>query len=120
MRDAKRLKEWVARAQDLGIVAIDTETSTLDPMQATLCGFSLAVAPNEACYVPLAHRVGGEKGSLFASDLAPEQMSEPDALAALKPLLEDRGVLKIGQNLKFDWQISPCAASSSGPTTTQC
>jgi DNA polymerase I len=115
VRDAKRLKEWVARAQDLGIVAIDTETSTLDPMQATLCGFSLAVAPNEACYVPLAHRVGGEKGSLFASDLAPEQMSEPDALAALKPLLEDRGILKIGQNLKFDWQIFALRGIELGP-----
>ena len=115
VRDVKRLKEWVARAQDLGVVAIDTETSTLDPMQATLCGFSLAVAPNEACYVPLAHRVGGEKGSLFAGDLAPEQMPEPDALAALKPLLEDRGVLKIGQNLKFDWQIFALRGIELGP-----
>jgi DNA polymerase I len=115
VRDVRRLKEWVARAQDLGLVAIDTETSTLDPMQATLCGFSLAVAPNEACYVPLAHRVGGEKGSLFAGDLAPEQMPEADALAALKPLLEDRGALKIGQNLKFDSQIFALRGIELGP-----
>src|SRR5262245_611469 len=53
VRDVARLKEWVTRARELGLVAIDTETTTLDPMQATLCGFSLAVAPNEACYVPL-------------------------------------------------------------------
>jgi DNA polymerase-1 len=105
VRDVARLNAWVARARELGLVAIDTETTTLDPMQATLCGVSLAVAPNEACYVPLAHRVGGEKGSLFAGNLAPDQIPEPDAIAALKPLLEDRGVLKIGQNLKFDWQI---------------
>jgi DNA polymerase I len=105
VREVARLNEWVARARELGLVAIDTETTTLDPMQATLCGVSLAVAANEACYVPLAHRVGGEKGSLFAGNLAPDQIPEPDAIAALKLLLEDRGVLKIGQNLKFDWQI---------------
>ena len=60
------------RARDLGFVAIDTETSSLDPMQAELCGFSLAVAPNEACYVPLSHRHGGEGGkdSLFAGEIA--------------------------------------------------
>jgi DNA polymerase-1 len=105
VRDLARLSDWVARARDLGVVAIDTETTTLDPMQATLCGVSLAVAPNEACYVPLAHRVGGDKGSLFAGDLAPDQIREDAAIAALKPLLENQGVLKVGQNLKFDWQI---------------
>ena len=80
---------------------------SLDPMQAELCGFSLAVAPNEACYVPLSHRQGGEggKGSLFQGEIAPDQIPERAALAAMKPLLEDFGVLKIGQNLKFDWQI---------------
>ena len=115
MRDVPRLNEWVARARELGLVAIDTETTTLDPMQATLCGFSLAVAPNEACYVPLAHRVGGEKGSLFAGNLAPDQIPESEAIGALKPLLEDRGVLKIGQNLKFDWQIFGLRGAELGP-----
>ena len=73
-------------------------------MQATLCGFSLALAPNEACYVPLAHRQGGDggNGGLFAGDIAPDQIRENAALAALKPLLEDRGVLKVGHDLKFD------------------
>ena len=68
VRTLDRLKAWIARAHDLGVVAIDTETTSLDPMQATLCGFSLALAPNEACYVPLAHRQGGDGGSggLFA------------------------------------------------------
>src|SRR5215468_6110938 len=84
VRDVARLNEWVARARELGLVAIDTETTTLDPMQATLCGVSLAVAPSEACYVPLAHRVGGEKGSLFAGNVAPDQIPEPEAIAALK------------------------------------
>ncbi len=107
VRTLERLKAWVDRARDIGLVAIDTETSSLDPMQAELCGFSLAVAPNEACYVPLAHRRGGEGGkdSLFPGEITPDQLAEGAALDTLKPLLEDLGVLKIGQNLKFDWQI---------------
>ncbi|MFZ1921090.1 MAG: DNA polymerase I [Xanthobacteraceae bacterium] len=107
VRSLDRLKAWADRACDVGTLAIDTETSSLDPMQAELCGFSLAVAPNEACYVPLSHRRGGEGGkdSLFPGEITPDQLSETDALAIMKPLLEDRGVLKIGQNLKFDWQI---------------
>ena len=107
MRSLDRLNAWMTRARDLGFVAIDTETSSLDPMQAELCGFSLAVAPNEACYVPLSHRHGGEGGkdSLFPGEITADQLSEAAALDAMKPLLEDFGVLKIGQNLKFDWQI---------------
>ena len=107
VRSLERLNAWTTRARDLGFVAIDTETSSLDPMQAELCGFSLAVAPNEACYVPLSHRHGGEGGkdSLFPGEITADQLSEAAALDAMKPLLEDFGVLKIGQNLKFDWQI---------------
>jgi DNA polymerase I len=107
VRSLERLNAWITRARDLGFVAIDTETSSLDPMQAELCGFSLAVAPNEACYVPLSHRHGGEGGkdSLFPGEITADQLSEAAALDAMKPLLEDFGVLKIGQNLKFDWQI---------------
>jgi DNA polymerase-1 len=100
-----RLREWVARAVDAGVVAIDTETTGLDPMQAELCGFSLAVGINEACYVPLIHRRGGDGTGLFPGEVVPDQMTAADALAVLKPLLEDRGVLKVGQNLKFDWQV---------------
>jgi DNA polymerase-1 len=97
------------RAIDLRI-AIDTQTTSIDPMQATLVGFSLALAPNEACYVPLAHRQSGDtgsggNGSLFAGEIAPDQISEQDALAAMRPLLEDAGVLKIGHDLKFDLQM---------------
>jgi DNA polymerase-1 len=107
VRSLERLKAWIARARDLGFVALDTETNSLDPMQAELCGFSLALAPNEACYVPLSHRQGGDgsAGGLFQGEVAPDQIAERAALDAIKPLLEDPGVLKIGQNLKFDWQI---------------
>ncbi len=107
VRTLDRLSAWIDRARDVGFVAIDTETSSLDPMQAELCGFSLALAPNDACYVPLSHRRGGEGGkdSLFPGEITPDQLSEAAALRAMKPLLENPGVLKIGQNLKFDWQI---------------
>jgi DNA polymerase I len=109
VRTVERLGEWVARAHDKGVVAVDTETTSLDPMQARLCGFSLAVAPNEACYVPLGHREGGGEagGDLFAPEakLCAGQVPERDALAVLKPLLEDRAVLKIAQNLKYDWLV---------------
>jgi DNA polymerase I len=104
-----RLKEWIARAHELGVVAVDTETTSLDPMQAQLCGFSLALAPNEACYVPLGHRDGGAAGGsdLFApeSKLCEGQIAEKDALAALKALLEDPAVLKVAQNMKYDWLV---------------
>ena len=75
-----------ARAR-LGLVAIDVATASADPMQADLCGFSLAVAPNEACYVPLAHRQGGdsEGGGLFRGDRRADQIAEGGALDALKP-----------------------------------
>jgi DNA polymerase I len=106
VRSLDRLKAWIERARDQGFVAIDTETNSLDPMQAMLCGFSLALAANEACYVPLSHRQGGDgSGGLFQGEVAPDQIPERAALDAMKPLLEDKGVLKIGQNLKFDFQI---------------
>jgi DNA polymerase I len=106
VRSLDRLKAWIARALDLGYVALDTETNSLDPMQAELCGFSLALTPNEACYVPLSHRQGGDGGGgLFQGERVFDQIKEAEALAALKPLLEDAGVLKIGHNLKFDLQV---------------
>jgi DNA polymerase I len=107
VRTLDQLDGWIARARDLGTVAVDTETTSLDPMQATLCGFSLALAPDEACYVPLAHRQNGHSGAdgLFAGDLAADQIPESAALAAIKPLLEDPSILKVGQNLKFDWLV---------------
>jgi len=105
VRSLDRLKAVVVRAVDLGFVAIDVATPGNDPMQAELCGVSLAVAPNEACYVPLAHRQGGDGTGLFRGDLAADQIEESAALGVLKPLLEDTGVLKIGHDLKFTFQI---------------
>tara|TARA_R110000868_G_scaffold171997_3_gene407774 strand:+ start:1080 stop:4016 length:2937 start_codon:yes stop_codon:yes gene_type:complete len=95
------LEDWVARARAAGVVAVDTETDSLDPMQARLVGFSLCITPGEAAYVPLQHgSVGG--GLDFENANAAEQIPLKDAVAALKPLFEDISVLKVGQNIKFD------------------
>jgi DNA polymerase-1 len=104
------LAQWVAEAREKGIVAFDTETTSLDPMRATLVGFSLAIEPGRACYVPLAHRSGPPPGQLDlgggpgegAGGLLPDQIPLAAAIALLKPLLEDPSVLKIGHNLKYD------------------
>ncbi|WP_347310880.1 DNA polymerase I [Defluviimonas sp. SAOS-178_SWC] len=104
IRDAGALDRWIAVIRDRGYVAVDTETTSLDEMRAELVGISLSVFPGEACYIPLGHRQGG--GDLFGSnDLSDGQMGLEEALAFLKPVLEDEAILKIGQNMKYDWKI---------------
>jgi DNA polymerase-1 len=106
VRTLEALQSWIKRAYDQGVIAIETETTSLDPMQAGLCGFSLALSADEACYVPLAHRQNGDGGDgLFAGGLAADQIPEGAALAAIKPLLEDASILKVGENLKFEWLV---------------
>jgi DNA polymerase-1 len=107
VRAVDDLKAWIERARETGLVAVDVSTASTDPMQAELCGFSLAIAPNEACYVPLAHRQGGdsEGGGLFRGDRVADQLAEGVALDALKALLIDPGVLVIGHDLKLAFQI---------------
>ncbi|ACM02282.1 DNA polymerase I [Cereibacter sphaeroides] len=104
VRDAEALAAWIARIRDLGHVAIDTETTSLDEMRAELVGISLCVEAGAACYIPLGHRAGG--GDLFgASELVADQMPLGLALSMLKPVLEDESILKIGQNMKYDAKI---------------
>ncbi|MPR12209.1 DNA polymerase I [Microvirga tunisiensis] len=98
----ERLKEWVARAHERGFVAVDTETSDLDANRADLVGFSLALEAGKAAYVPLQHR---DESDLFGGGLVKGQIPITDALDAIRPLLEDSSVLKIGQNLKYDWVV---------------
>jgi DNA polymerase-1 len=102
IRRSDELKVWVARAWDAGTFAIDAKANTDDPMQSDIIGIALALAPNDACYVPLAHKQSGGGAGLFDAGLAPDQLKAGDALAALKPLLESAGVLKIGFNIKFN------------------
>jgi DNA polymerase-1 len=102
IRNPSELKAWIARAYDAGRFALDAKANSDDPMQADICGIALALAPNDACYVPLAHRQSGDGAGLFDAGLAPDQIKAGDALAALKPLLESSGILKIGFNIKFN------------------
>ncbi len=94
--DMDALDRWITVSRHQGWVAIDTETTGLDATQADLVGVSMALAPNLACYIPLGH--GGT--DMFAEK--PVQLDRDEALARLKPLLEDPAVLKIGHNLKYD------------------
>ncbi|MGB7205304.1 MAG: DNA polymerase I, partial [Anderseniella sp.] len=98
-----RLEAWVAMIREKGLVAVDTETTSLDNMQARLAGISLSVEPGKACYIPTGHRAS--EGLDFGGGDALEQLNEADVLAALKPILEHPGILKIGQNLKYDITI---------------
>ncbi len=95
-----RLDAWIAEAEATGRVAVDTETTSLDPMQGELVGMSLATGPGRAAYIPLAHKDG--PGDLLGGGLVAGQVPAEAALQRLKPLLEDKSVLKIAQNLKFD------------------
>jgi DNA polymerase-1 len=95
-----RLAWWLEAARDVGVVAFDTETTSLDPVAADWVGFSLAIAPGKACYVPLAH-VSGE--GLLAERLP--QLALADVIPPLKGLLEDPATLKVGQNLKYDMVV---------------
>jgi DNA polymerase I len=98
--DADALGQWIAQATDRGAVAIDLATTSADPMIAVLIGVSLALTPNQAAYVPLGHREGGDL--LASGGLAAGQVLQHEALALLKPMLEDAGVLKVGHDLKHD------------------
>ncbi len=106
------LDAWIARATAAGVVGFDTETDALSATHAGLCGVSLALGPNDACYIPLTHEhpeAAGTGGGLdFGGEPAREpilQIDKPTAMARLKTLLEDPAVLKVGQNIKYDMAV---------------
>ena len=102
--DLAALGNWIDDIRKTGHVAIDTETTGLDEMQAGLVGISLSVRPGSACYIPLAHIAG--EGDLFGgAERVAGQLELAVVLEALKPVLEDPAILKIGQNVKYDWKI---------------
>jgi DNA polymerase I len=92
------LDAWIARAVQEGVLALAVRTTSPDPMQAEICGIALAVRPNEASYLPLAHRASDDL--LAGGGLSPGQIPAAEALARLKPVLENPGVLKVGHDLK--------------------
>ena len=101
------LNTWIDAAYAAGVVAVDTETTSLNAMRAKLVGISLSMEAGKACYIPLDHVGEAPEGELNFGDAAtrPEQIDKAEALAALKPLLEDPAVMKVGQNIKYDLQI---------------
>jgi DNA polymerase-1 len=96
------LERWIAEAQEAGTVCIDTETTSLNEMDAHLVGVALAVAPGRACYVPLGHGAGG---GLDFSGSHTRQLRLELVVDRLKVLFEDPSVLKVGQNIKYDFHI---------------
>jgi len=104
VRDAAALQVWIDKIKARGWVAFDTETTGLNEMIVDLVGICLCVEAGEACYIPLTHKEG--EGDLFGgSNLAAGQMDLDTALSMLKPVLEDPAIMKIGQNMKYDFKI---------------
>ncbi len=89
--DEKNLNKWIKILEEKTVIAVDTETSSLNPIETDLVGVSFSYAPNKACYIPLAHK---EKG-----------LNKEVVLKKIKPLLEDPSIKKIGQNIKFDFIV---------------
>ena len=111
------LQAWVADAIDAGFVAVDTETTSLDAMAADLVGVSLCVRPGRACYIPLGHTGAEAQGDLLDSGAveAPEQIPLDRAVDILRPMLEDPGVIKVGQNIKYDLLVLSRYGIDVGP-----
>jgi DNA polymerase-1 len=106
VRDISALQGWIDAAHARGVVAVDTETTSLNEMTAELAGICLSVEPGRACYIPVGHVSGGGE-DLFAEGAtrAEGQMGLEEVLEALKPLLEDDAVLKVLQNAKYDVKV---------------
>ena len=113
--DMDALERWIAVARSQGFVAIDTETTSLDAARAELVGVAMATSPGKGCYIPLRHIPAGQAGSDtpqqgldFSAPELPSQIKQipyDTAIEALRGLLADEAVLKIGHNLKYDMHI---------------
>jgi DNA polymerase-1 len=93
--DETLLNGWLKKVKEKSYLCVDTETNSLDPMQAKIVGISMAVTPGEAAYIPLAHDYPGTA----------KQLSLDHTLSLLKPILEDEQIKKIGQNIKYDSHV---------------
>ncbi len=102
------LDEWLARAKAKGILAIDTETTSLDVMKAELVGVCLAIEPGEGAYVPIGHK--DDFGQVIAG-----QLDRNDVIERLRPILVDPSILKVGHHLKYDLGILARAGLDMAP-----
>jgi len=100
VRDRAALDRWIAAIYAQGFVSIDTETTGLDNQTADLVGLCLATEPGRACYIPVGHTTG--EGDLLGGGLVEGQLPIREVLDALKPMLEDKSILKIGHHIKYD------------------
>jgi DNA polymerase-1 len=92
IKNLNEIDEWINEAEEIGEIAVDTETDSLDPHQANLVGISLSTKIGKACYIPVGHK-------------SKKCLNKKDVLKKIKPLLEDPSIKKIGQNIKFDFII---------------
>ena len=92
INNEEEITNWLTEAEEKGEIAIDTETTSLDPHQAELVGISLSTAIGKSCYIPLGHKTG-------------KNLNEKNIINKLKPVLEDKSIKKIGQNIKFDFIV---------------
>jgi DNA polymerase-1 len=92
IQNLNEIDEWINEAEEIGEIAVDTETDSLDPHQANLVGISLSTKIGKACYIPVGHK-------------SKKCLNKKDVLKKIKPLLEDPSIKKIGQNIKFDFII---------------
>ena len=124
VQEEDALQGWIDEIQLAGVFAFDTETNSLDAMQADLVGLSLSVQGGRACYVPVAHIPAGNRGDdeldleAIRSNVSPEfprQLARTRVIEMLKPLLEDPGILKVGHNIKYDMQVMARYGVEVGP-----
>ncbi|MEO0361218.1 MAG: DNA polymerase I, partial [Pseudomonadota bacterium] len=114
VRDEAALQAWIDAAHERGEIAVDTETTSLNEMEAELVGVCLSTAPGKACYIPLGH-ITGDGDLLGEAKRAEGQMDFDRALEMLKPTLEDPAILKIAQNMKYDLKIFARYGIDVGP-----
>ena len=107
IQDLDALNGLLLRARETGVLALDTETTSLDALHARVIGICLAVAPGEAAYVPLRHEATAPAQGVLgeAAPEAPPQIPFDDAVAALRPVLEDPAILKLLLNAKYDLEV---------------
>ncbi|MDC1172228.1 DNA polymerase I [Alphaproteobacteria bacterium] len=102
VQDIEILKQWLSEIKETGIVAFDTETNSLNATQASLVGISFATSDGRACYIPLRHKCLSQSNLLTSKTDTIKQIPFDEAIALIKPILEDSSVLKIGHNIKYD------------------
>jgi len=114
VQDKKSLQAWIDEAEAVGMLAVDTETTSLNAMQADLVGISMSIHPGKACYIPVAHTAPEVQATLdLGLDDAPaakgngaiKQLKRDEVIKLIKPLLENPAVLKIFHNTKYDAKI---------------